>query len=418
MSMVHIVTYVTYAIVIGLYIWGGKFAGFGKDKFHDDFMSMDVTKSLRGYAAMGVILHHISQEEMLQRQGQLSFFVNAGFFMVAIFFFCSGYGLIKNLDNKPDYLKGFLKKRLPVIVVPFYVSTLFYLAYRLIIFKEKMPPAKIVTGLIGLTMINEYAWYPIILTLLYVAFYILFKFVKNRKVAMTIMLLVILLLGAIFCVNGHFAWWAKKGNWWMMGQREWWMEEKVLWLSGEWWVNSAIAFWIGMLFACNEKAITAWLKKLYWLKLILFFVLAQATHFVATYTQWTYGYWSEWKGDGPHIADKFICYFAQLPQVTFFVIVVFMLLMKYHAKNPVLKFFGKVSLDTYLMNLMALWMCRFIIMNKAGGPKTELYNWNHGVYIVAVFAVTILLGLIFKMVCDCIINILLGRKKNKTAVNS
>ena len=55
-------TYVTYALVLGLMIWGGKFSGFKKDQFHTDSTSLDVTKCLRGLAALGVILHHISQE--------------------------------------------------------------------------------------------------------------------------------------------------------------------------------------------------------------------------------------------------------------------------------------------------------------------------------------------------------------------
>ena len=49
-------TYVTYALLLGLLIWGGKFAGFKKGQFHSDSTSLDVTKSLRGFAALGVYL--------------------------------------------------------------------------------------------------------------------------------------------------------------------------------------------------------------------------------------------------------------------------------------------------------------------------------------------------------------------------
>ena len=114
-----IVTVITYLLCLVLLLWGGNFAGF-KDEFHEDFMSLQNAKALRGFAAIGVILHHISQEDAFQTIKQIGIFKDAGYFMVAIFFLCSGYGLMKNLETKPDYLDGFLKKRLPVIVIPFY----------------------------------------------------------------------------------------------------------------------------------------------------------------------------------------------------------------------------------------------------------------------------------------------------------
>ena len=127
-------TYTVYALILALFIWGGKFAGFKKDHFHEDSSSLDSMKSLRGFAAIGVILHHISQEQAFQwannfgaKPGELSIFVNAGYLFVAIFFFCSGFGLIKSLETKPDYMNCFLKKRvLKTLVIPYYVSIVIY----------------------------------------------------------------------------------------------------------------------------------------------------------------------------------------------------------------------------------------------------------------------------------------------------
>ena len=109
-------TYTVYLLILLLLLWGGKFAGFKKEDFHEDSASLDSFISLRGFAAIGVILHHISQENAFQwagggygKPGELSIFVNAGFLFVSIFFFCSGYGLIKSLETKPDYFNGFIK---------------------------------------------------------------------------------------------------------------------------------------------------------------------------------------------------------------------------------------------------------------------------------------------------------------------
>ena len=71
----------TYYFFFMLLFWGSS-SKLGKKDFHKDFASLDVMKSLRGFAAIGVILHHISQEEAFQRSRVLSPFVNAGAFFV------------------------------------------------------------------------------------------------------------------------------------------------------------------------------------------------------------------------------------------------------------------------------------------------------------------------------------------------
>ena len=117
---------VCYLFII-LFIWGATNKFGKKDEFNEDFLSLDAMKSLRGFAALGVIIHHISQEPFFQQEGILSPFVNAGAYFVAIFFFCSGYGLLKSYITKENYLKGFIKKRIiKSIVVPFYINVIIY----------------------------------------------------------------------------------------------------------------------------------------------------------------------------------------------------------------------------------------------------------------------------------------------------
>lgn len=59
-----------YAICLALVLWGGKLPC--KNKFHDDFLSLESTKALRGLAAFCILLHHISQEQIFQDKGVLS----------------------------------------------------------------------------------------------------------------------------------------------------------------------------------------------------------------------------------------------------------------------------------------------------------------------------------------------------------
>ena len=400
-------TYTVYVLILALLIWGGKFAGFKKDQFHEDSSSLDSFMSLRGFAAIGVILHHISQEDAFQqangfsKPGELSIFVNAGFLFVAIFFFCSGFGLIKSLETKPDYFNGFIKKRVvKTLVIPYYVSIVIYGILRFAS-GERVPPMQWVTHIIGITMMNQYAWYPIIASILYIAFYLFFKNIKNRKISYCLMALVIVALGMIFCVNGHFPWFAGPKNWWLSETNElhskWWTWQQVWWFSGEWWINSCPAFLIGMLFAQFETPIREWFKKFYWGKLLLVLVITFITFILSAYGQMRFGWWTEWSGRGPDIDRKIATYFCVIPYSIMFTVMLFTIMLKYRALNPVSRFFGNISLETYMMNLIAITAFRFILYNDQGLPVTKPGHWNLAVYAAAVIAATLLLAFIYKL---------------------
>lgn len=393
------ITITVYILVLALFVWGGRFAGF-KAGFHDDFMSLESTRSIRGLAAVCIIFHHISQETAFKNAGVIQAFLNMGPALVAVFFFCSGFGLIKNLRNRPDYFNGFLKKRvLKGILIPFYVNVVLYGVFY-IFYGNDFAPMQWVTNLLGLTLMNKYAWFPIVITLLYLAFYFIFGHIRNRKLCYFLMLLVIIGQGVFFSFWGHFAWWAGRDNWWLspgaFNRAEWWMKEFTTWFFGQWWVNSTIAFFAGMLYAEHEEAVTAWFKKKYWLKLILSVVIFIAFQLLTLFVQFRFGYYTEYSGKGPGFTDKLITYFSQLPQILSFVIVIFAVKMKYRTDNPVLKFFGKYSLDTYLMNLMPLTAFEFLIQKGTARivPIRKPYNYNLAVYIVLVTVATVVLALI------------------------
>ncbi len=407
---------VLFYLYLILFIWGGSNKFGRKLEFNDDFTSLDAMKSLRGFAAIGVILHHISQESIFQQQKVLSPFVNAGAYFVAIFFFCSGYGLIKSLNTKENYLKGFIKNRIvKAIVLPFYVNVLIY-GLLLFISGAKLPKERWIANFLGITMMNEYAWFPIVLAVLYLVFYLCFRFIKNRPACFAIIFVFIIALGIGFCYNGHFAWWYGDANWWikpnLAAKALWWQAEKALWFSGEWWVNSAPAFFTGLLFANFEKEITAFFKKLYALKFHIVLIITMVFYKLSSYGQMKFGYWTEFGGKGPGIEDKIKTYLCQVPLflVLGFVIVIFM--MKYHVSNPVSRFFGKYSLHTYLMNLAALTGLRFLQMDMTSPIKAGKYDLL--VYAVGVIVLTVLLGVGEQKLTE-LIQKLLFRKKAKAA---
>ncbi len=384
---------VCYSFII-LFIWGASVKFGKKNEFNDDFTSLEVMKSLRGFAAIGVIIHHISQEPFFQEEGVLSAFVNAGAYFVAIFFFCSGFGLIKSLDAKKDYLKGFIRKRIiKSIVVPFYVNVLIY---GILMFIVKYPLDKVqwLTNLSGFTMMNRFAWFPIVLAILYLVFFLCFRFIKNRPVCFVVIFIFIIAMGVGGMCVGHFAYWAGPDQWWtdeafFENGFKWWMDQQIFWFNGEWWVNAAPAFLTGLIFANYEKQIVAFFKKSYALKFHILLAITMLCYQLSSFGQSHFGYWTEWDGNGYELDKKIITYFCQVPLFLILVFTIFIFMMKYHVKNPVTGFFGKYSLHTYLMNLAALTVLRFIevpdVLVKVGDVKNNLLIYGVSVMILSVF---------------------------------
>jgi len=412
---------VCYLYVI-LLVWGGTNRFGRKGVFNEDYASLNTMKSLRGIAALSILFHHISQEYFFQEKGVLSPFVNAGAYFVAIFFFCSGYGLLKSLDTKKDYLKGFIRKRVVrAIVIPFYINVLIY---GLLIFLVKIPLDRTqwVTNLLGLTMMNRYAWFPIVLALLYLVFYLCFRFIKNRNISFGIIFVFIIAIAMFCCVEGHYAWWYGPENWWMSDQywehwMKWWMGENIFWFSGEWWVNSAPAFLTGLVFANYEKQIISFFKKNYARRFGVLLIATVLLNKLNEFGQGYFGYWTEWNGNGPEIGDKIATYFCQLPLFLVLPVTIMIFMLKYHVENPITRFFGKYSLHTYLMNLAAITVLRFIevpdVVVSVGDVKNNLL-----IYAVSVVILSVLLGVGEQRITDNVLYLLSGNRIKEKADHS
>ncbi|MDO5440307.1 MAG: acyltransferase family protein [Erysipelotrichaceae bacterium] len=398
-----IVTYVTYALLIALIIWGIKFPGFG-NKFNEDFLDRNSTKAVSGLAAILVIFHHLSQEAAFQDvTKELFFFNDLGYLICTVFFFFSAYGLTVSANNNPNYIKTF-SKRFITILVPFYVLNIIYGIYGLI---NGMPVIRVVLGILGLVNINSNGWFPFTLLLLYLVFYLCNKTIKNRKIHLIIYFVLPFVLGALFSVNGHFAWWAdsSKGWWLTKGfyDKPWWMQEQVLWFSGEWWVNSSIGFFVGALFGTYKEKLFAFFKKGYWIKLIVLCVLFGFTYKWFVGIRDKYNCWTEYWINDPGILNKLITVTANQIVSLVFIFAFIVLLMKFRSENPVTRFMGKISFETYLIGKIVLEVFRPIILNKYGPIIKSPYNYNLGIYVVCVVSISILLGFLINKLDGIII---------------
>jgi peptidoglycan/LPS O-acetylase OafA/YrhL len=92
----------------------------------------------------------------------------------------------------------------------------------------------------------------------------------------------------------------------------------------------------------------------------------------------------------------------------FFTVFIMMFTMKIRTVNPVSSFFGKYSLDTYMMNLMPILIFRPVFLDFPGRVVKNAVL-GRALFVICVFAATIILALIYHRVNELIRNRLFGK---------
>lgn len=391
-------TYVVYAILLVSFIIGIKIAP--RKQLHEEKgFSLDAMTSLKGMMALFVLCHHISQKKLFQETHTIPVFEHIGFLFVGIFFLCSGYGLYKSFSTKENYLKDFPKKRILPIIVSYFVMILIYTVYYLNV-GNNFTPLQWDLKLSGLILINSQAWYVYVIAIMYFAFYLIYRNEKLRKYGVSLLFAIALVQGAWFVFNGHFPWWLGPKDWWKNGglfSAPWWKSPVALLFEGEWWVNSTVAFAFGVLVAEKEKAIIEWFKKLFWLKFALIIVVCTAINYAGTHAVWNIGYWTEFGGD-LGIWRKGVCYLIQCVQTIASCLIVITVMQKFYVSNSFYRFYGKRSLEVYLIQEMILFSWAYLIEKGVGNHATAIYqfaNWNAAVYAILVFLTVSVAAIIY-----------------------
>jgi membrane-bound acyltransferase YfiQ involved in biofilm formation len=339
----------------------------------DGFLSLGNTKILQGFCAVLIIIHHISQ--VLSDSKVLSPFNEYGVLFVGIFFFCSGYGLIKSFKTKDNYMQGFLGKRLPSVLIPFYITTFIYMAIFLLL-SPKPSLKQIILNVTGIQLINPQAWYIVAIVLLYIAFYFIFKYIKNEKIAFVSMAVFI----ACYIIFGIIL---RHGPWW---------------LQGEWWYNTCFLFYVGMLIARLEKGLIVIVKKYYAIILPVAIVAFVVMYRVSNYTIGKFSYYAQTETASGY-PETLICFFTQLPAVILFVAAVFILCMKITFSNVILRFLSKISLELYLIHYL------FLLLYKSD----NIYISNDLLYVTLVVISSVAAAFLVNIIDKPIIRILTSK---------
>ena len=303
--------------------------------WQEEPFALDTSKCIQGFAAVAIIFHHMTQDLGPAAQ-PLTFLAEWGVLFVGVFFFFSGYGLYTSLKMKPDYLKGFIKKRFVTILVPFYICNFIYVTAACIS-GARFEGKEIFYVLSGWTLINTHMWYIVEIAILYIVFYLLYRFIKNHTVATVLMTAFVLGMMWFSLRLAHGADYSCS-----------------YWFQGEWWYNSSLLFVVGIIVAKHSDILRKIARKAYWALIpvlgALVWFLGKRTHHLLE----TVSYWSEEPGGDPAVMDKLLCLSSQLPWILCFVLLLLLVMMKVRFGNPVLKFLGSISLELYLIHNLFL----------------------------------------------------------------
>lgn len=304
-----------------------------KKDFFDNLFPLTVTKGMQGYLAFLVLFHQLSFQinKMPLYKGRLDSFSEIGVLIVGFYFFFSGYGLIVSVNTKKEYLKTFLIRRVFTVLVPFFLCNYAYMVTTLLC-GNQYSTKQLILAFFGVILLNDHMWFAVEIMLLYVVFFLLFTYVPSKKLRFLFMGLFVTILIIVSFLLGHNM---NSGI-------------QMNWLQGEWWYNTTLLFYLGMLFAETKEQILPFVKKHYISLVFVFTVLFLLFWKLTGYMLQNHGYWTETK-DSMGYLDKLMTFSVQLPAVICFEILLLLLFMKVHFQNRTLEFLGKISLEVILI---------------------------------------------------------------------
>ena len=174
-----------------------------------DYFSRPTTEALKGYLALGVLLHHIYQStHFIRTDTVLGFFLDSlGAYCVSFFFFISGYGLLTSFNrNGGGYLCNYQRNRaLPL----FCINALLVVVYATLktLLGIEVTTCNIVLSFFYGGDIVTNGWFLLVIMLFYEMFYLAAKYF-SKSVCMTVSILTLAYIGISVLL--------KMPGWWHM----------------------------------------------------------------------------------------------------------------------------------------------------------------------------------------------------------
>lgn len=332
-------------------------------EFNKDYISPDGTLAVKGIFVALILLSHgkgyltlggAYDEPYIALQNHLNQMV------VAMFLFYSGYGMMESMKKKQfGYVKSIAVKRFPNLLLNYDLAVLLFFVLGYII-GEPQTVKSLLVALTAWNGIGNSSWYIFAILAMYVATMIAFlpKKLSESKAVEFVSLIVLTALGI------ELVWALKEVG------------------KPSFFYNTIILFPLGFWYSYFKNTIEKVLMKndvIY----SVFLALAVVAYIFAYLHRW----------------DRLIAY--EVWAVLFCVIIV-MLTMKISLQNEVLKFLGKHIFSIYIIQRIPM-----ILLDYYGVSDRHKY-----IFLIASFALTVAMALIFDFVTGKISSAIWKKPKN------
>lgn len=320
-----------------------------------DYLSLETCKSYRGICALLVVYSHLALV-ITSNSVELKLFGHVGWMAVSIFFFLSGYGLLKQYMQNRAYRFQFLQKRLPRILFPFLLVTFLYIVVCSCTGKTYSWQEVVLSFLTGFPLL-PFAWYIVVILFFYVCFYVLINLCKEHYMRIFVGMGLCYTCWIVYCLLTK-----RPHVWWRTGSA---------FLTGMWW-------------ALQQGNIERFLSFHYWVKLAVLFTIGGVVYISGKYV-WRIFYAMQ--------QDNWVFLVTCVYGAILFPLVTVGMSMKWHFGNKYLRFLGEISLEIYL--LQGVWM------QLLRNPK--IYISNDAYCSIGVLVGTICSSYVIHQICRVIL---------------
>lgn len=314
--------------------------------YNEDYLSFDTTNSVKGIFILLVFVSHV-----------VPYIVNAGYvsdgvmgdlfwkihsrvgqWIVAMFLFYSGYGIMESIKKKgAGYVASIPKKRILTVLFNFDVAVFAYILVALFLGNE-IPISKCLLSFVGWESLGNSNWYIFVIMLAYLITYVSFVCFKNKRISSYTVCFLLFLAMLVLSV-----------------------------FKGTYWYDTILCFGAGLLYSQHKDVADSFARKHY--------VLSLTIVLIACILLYNLPFWL-----------RGLCY--NMFCIAFCLLIV-LLTMKFRINSKWLKWFGKNLFPLYIYQRVPM----ILLSSVAGGYFVLQYPVS---YAVTCFAITILITLLYK----------------------
>lgn len=226
---------------------------YNKHGFNDSYLSFEATNAVKGIFILLVFIKHATPYVInsgwtpIGIRGECFYLINnnVGQWIVAMFLFYSGYGVMESIKRKgQNYVKELPPKRILKVLVNFDIAVLIFIVVDLIL-EKPLTTKQCLLSFIGWDSVGNSNWYIFIIMLMYLITFV--AFYRDTKTYRKPLTLTVLLTFALCILLSY--------------------------VKQEYWYNTMFCYTAGLFFSVHKNKVESLTKGYYWQMLITFLIL-------------------------------------------------------------------------------------------------------------------------------------------------